>query len=107
LKEWPEDGPKLLWKVTDIGKGWSGVAVADGTVYITGDVDDKLMLFAFDLDYKCIFDGDGCAFFDYTKPGATGQSPEAIRSTKHQLTAETSTVTIQQGSSAAAVSPRR
>ncbi len=50
LKEWPEGGPKLLWKVTDIGKGWSGVAVAGGTVYVTGDVDDKLMLFAFDLD---------------------------------------------------------
>jgi outer membrane protein assembly factor BamB len=49
LKEWPEDGPKLLWKATDIGRGYSGVAVAGGTVYITGDSDDKLVLFAYDL----------------------------------------------------------
>lgn len=52
LREWPEGGPKLLWKVTDIGKGWSGVAVAAGTVYITGDLDGKLMLFAYDLQGK-------------------------------------------------------
>ncbi|HUU11906.1 MAG TPA: PQQ-binding-like beta-propeller repeat protein [Phycisphaerae bacterium] len=52
LKEWPADGPPLLWKVTDIGHGYSGVAVSGGTVYITGDADGKLVLFAFDLDGK-------------------------------------------------------
>jgi outer membrane protein assembly factor BamB len=63
LKEWSEDGPKLLWKATDIGKGWSGVAVAGGTVYITGDLDNKLMLFAFDLDGQLkwkVDNGDKC-----------------------------------------------
>ena len=50
LKEWPEGGPRLLWKATDIGKGYSSVAVAGGTVYITGDYDDQLMLHAYDLD---------------------------------------------------------
>ena len=52
LKQWPDGGPPLLWKVTDIGKGFSGVAVADGTVYITGDRDGQLMLFALTLDGK-------------------------------------------------------
>ena len=74
LKEWPEGGPKLLWKLTDIGKGWSGVAVAGGTVYITGDVDDKLMLFAFDLDGQLKWkadNGDKCDRGGYSGSRAT------------------------------------
>jgi len=50
LTEWPEDGPKLLWKATGIGKGFSSAAVAGGTVYITGDADGRLKLFAYALD---------------------------------------------------------
>jgi len=52
LKQWPEGGPTLLWKVDDVGKGYSNVAVSGGIVYATGDVDDKLICFAFDLDGK-------------------------------------------------------
>jgi len=52
LKEWPAGGPKLLWKVDNIGRGFSGVAVADNTVYITGDVDGTLNIFAFDMTGK-------------------------------------------------------
>ena len=52
LKAWPEGGPKLLWKVGDIGGGYSAVAVAGGRVYVTGHVDDRLILFAFDLAGK-------------------------------------------------------
>lgn len=50
LKEWPEGGPALLWQAADIGKGFSTVAVSGGFVYTTGDVDRKLMLFAFDMN---------------------------------------------------------
>ncbi len=49
LKEWPGDGPKLLWKKTDIGRGYSGVAVAGDLVYVTGDVDGKLVIFAYNM----------------------------------------------------------
>lgn len=52
LKEWPEGGPKLLWKVNNIGAGYSSVAVSGGTIYVTGDADGKLMLFAFDVEGK-------------------------------------------------------
>ena len=50
LKEWPEGGPERLWKVSDIGKGFSTVAVSGGFVYITGDVDRQLLLSAFDMN---------------------------------------------------------
>ena len=52
LKEWPAGGPELLWQVNNIGKGFSTVAVSGGLIYTTGDVDDKLMLFAFDMNGK-------------------------------------------------------
>jgi len=52
LKEWPADGPELLWKVDNIGHGFSSVAVTGGTVYITGDSGGDLVLFAFDLEGK-------------------------------------------------------
>ncbi|MGB2809222.1 MAG: PQQ-binding-like beta-propeller repeat protein [Sedimentisphaerales bacterium] len=52
LKEWPDGGPELLWQVNGIGNGFSTVAVSSGLIYTTGDVDDKLMLFAFDMNGK-------------------------------------------------------
>ncbi len=52
LKQWPEGGPKLLWKVSDLGKGFSSVTVADGVIYITGAVGEALVMHAFDLDGK-------------------------------------------------------
>src|SRR5215831_20985650 len=46
LKEWPKDGPKLLWKVTDIGNGYSTPAVADGKIYLMSNrgTDDEFAL---------------------------------------------------------------
>ncbi len=52
LKQWPDEGPKLLWKVEGIGVGFSSVAVTGGKVYITGDRDGKLTLSALDLNGK-------------------------------------------------------
>jgi outer membrane protein assembly factor BamB len=36
LKEWPAGGPKLLWKVTGMGGGYSTPSVADGRIYLMG-----------------------------------------------------------------------
>jgi len=50
LKQWPESGPPLLWKVDNLGPGWSSMAVAGGCVYTTGNSDDMQMLICLDLD---------------------------------------------------------
>lgn len=34
LQEWPADGPKLRWKATDIGTGYSSPAITGGRVYV-------------------------------------------------------------------------
>ena len=39
LDAWPDAGPKLLWKVADVGKGWCSPIITNGTLYIGGDVD--------------------------------------------------------------------
>lgn len=37
LKEWPKDGPPLLWKATGLGAGFSGVSVAGQRIFTMGD----------------------------------------------------------------------
>jgi len=37
LKEWPPNGPKLLWKVTDAGSGYSTPAVVGDRLYLLGN----------------------------------------------------------------------
>ena len=49
LKSWPDGGPERLWQVRGLGEGFSGPAIAYDTVYITGGVDGKLIIFAYDL----------------------------------------------------------
>jgi len=70
LKEWPAGGPKLLWKLDDIGKGFSSVAVSGGTVYITGNTGGNLVLFAFDLDGKPKWKTNADSAWNGDHPGA-------------------------------------
>ena len=48
LKEWPKDGPKLLWKVTGLGGGYSTPAIANGRIYLLGTRDGKEQAIALD-----------------------------------------------------------
>ncbi|HIE26731.1 TPA: alcohol dehydrogenase [Candidatus Poribacteria bacterium] len=59
LKEWPEGGPKLLWSedgftsvnhVEGIGSGFSSPSIANGSLYITGMIDNNEILSAYDLE---------------------------------------------------------
>ena len=54
LKEWPADGPELLWYFEGLGDGYSSVAIANGKLYITGRDEDNLVLFVFDLKGKLL-----------------------------------------------------
>ncbi len=56
LKQWPDEGPTLLWQAEDIGVGFSSVAVVGGKIFITGDKDDKLVISAFDLDGRLLWE---------------------------------------------------
>ena len=48
LKEWPANGPELLWHFEGLGEGHTSVAIANGKIYVTGMHDDRLVLYVFD-----------------------------------------------------------
>jgi len=46
LPSWPPEGPKLLWQIQGLGKGWSSPIIVGERIYITGDVGEDLVVFA-------------------------------------------------------------
>ncbi len=70
LKQWPEGGPELLWKADGIGTGFSTVAISGGMVYTSGDLNGKLMIFAFDLDGRLKWKTDHDAAWTISYPGS-------------------------------------
>jgi outer membrane protein assembly factor BamB len=48
LDAWPKEGPRLLWKGTGLGQGFSTVAVAGDKVFTMGDKDGSCFVFALD-----------------------------------------------------------
>jgi len=58
LKQWPAEGPKMLWSFEGLGIGQGSVAVASETVFVTG-IPDTLnsdgYLFAFDTKGKLLW----------------------------------------------------
>src|SRR5436190_594255 len=55
LKEWPEGGPKLLWKAEGLGEGVGSISVAGGLVFLMGYRDDKEFLTALDGAGKTVW----------------------------------------------------
>jgi outer membrane protein assembly factor BamB len=52
LKEWPSDGPAVLWEASEIGTGYSSVTVTDDAVYITGRKGENDVLTSFSQNGK-------------------------------------------------------
>jgi outer membrane protein assembly factor BamB len=48
LKEWPAEGPKLLWATKGIGRGFSSVSVASGRIFTISDRNKDCVVIAFD-----------------------------------------------------------
>ena len=48
LKQWPTDGPPLVWKTTGAGIGYSSLAIAGGRIYTMGVRGEREYVIAFD-----------------------------------------------------------
>lgn len=66
LKQWPEGGPRLLWKATGLGGGYSTPSVAGGRVFVMGSRGDEEWVMALDA-------GTGKVLWS-TKVGAVGKN---------------------------------
>lgn len=55
LKEWPEEGPGLIWSYEGLGDGHSSVVVGNDRVFVTGLTDTLGVLFSFDMAGKLLW----------------------------------------------------
>jgi outer membrane protein assembly factor BamB len=58
LSQWPAGGPKLLWKVSGIGMGYSSATVTEDAIYITGVRSGKDVVTAFTREGKKKWDAE-------------------------------------------------
>jgi hypothetical protein len=59
LKQWPEGGPKLVWKASGVGIGYTGVSIVGDQVFLMGDVDGASYLMALNradgkIQWNCV-----------------------------------------------------
>ncbi|HWH69548.1 MAG TPA: PQQ-binding-like beta-propeller repeat protein [Candidatus Sulfotelmatobacter sp.] len=67
LKDWPEAGPRLVWKTTGLGNGYSTVSIEGNRIYTTGDSSNSSFVIALNLA-----DGKQVWTAKLGKPGAPG-----------------------------------
>lgn len=48
LKEWPENGPKLVWEFEGVGNGYGSPVFTPDRMYLVGEIDSLGYLFSFD-----------------------------------------------------------
>ena len=49
LKQWPAEGPPLVWKAAGAGRGYSSFSIADGKLFTMGLRGDREFIVAFDV----------------------------------------------------------
>jgi outer membrane protein assembly factor BamB len=52
LQTWPDGGPKALWRAAGAGRGFSSPIIAEGRLFVTGDVGEDHYILAYDLEGK-------------------------------------------------------
>lgn len=55
LQEWPKQGPEMILKVGDLGKGFSTPVMDDGIIYLTGKEGEEDFLYAIDLEGTILY----------------------------------------------------
>jgi len=54
-KDWPVNGPGLLWTVSGLGDGYSSVSIGGGLLYTSGKYDNQTYVFCYDLNGKPVW----------------------------------------------------
>lgn len=70
LKEWPENGPEMLWSYEGIGNGYGSPAVTSERVFVNGELDSLSHLFAFGLDGKLLWKSEYDSSWVVNFPGS-------------------------------------
>lgn len=70
LKSWPEGGPELLWRNSNIGEGYSSIAVTGGRIYTSGVSNNRLEVIALDMDGNPVWKVDHGPAWTNSHPGS-------------------------------------
>lgn len=55
LKEWPAEGPKLLWAIDSTGRGYGSPVISGDQLFINGETDSTSYLYAYNLQGKLLW----------------------------------------------------
>ena len=72
LKAWPSGGPKLVWAIDGIGHGFSGVTLAGGLIFTSGNLDDATTITALDLEGRIQWQAPSGPAWTDEYPGTRG-----------------------------------
>lgn len=72
LKEWPKSGPRLVWTAKGLGHGYASVTLANGLIYTAGNLDEKTVVTALDLEGKPRWQADNGPAWTRDYPGTRG-----------------------------------
>lgn len=70
LPQWPPGGPPRLWQAGNLGRGYSAPVIVGERLYLTGDVDDELRIFALDLKGRLVWQAKNGRSWRTPYPGA-------------------------------------
>lgn len=70
LGAWPEGGPRLLWNTIGLGKGYSAPIIIKDRIYLAGDFENELRVFALDLQGNRIWTATNGQPWKQPYPGA-------------------------------------
>jgi outer membrane protein assembly factor BamB len=70
LPRWPEGGPTPLWKTSGMGHGYSSPIITGGRIFLTGDLEEKVRIFALDLEGKLLWQAANGPDWKRPYPGA-------------------------------------
>jgi outer membrane protein assembly factor BamB len=70
LREWPEGGPRKLWTYSQCGRGYSGVAIAQGMIFTAGDFDREERVLALSIDGKLLWQQPNGQAWRRASPGS-------------------------------------
>jgi len=70
LRQWPEQGPRLLWTFGGCGQGYSGVTIAQGLIFTAGDFGREERLLALNLKGKLLWQAANGQAWRRSSPGS-------------------------------------
>lgn len=70
LKEWPADGPELLWHYDGLGDGYSSAAIFNGNIFVSGAEGDDGFIYALDSEGNLLWKSPYGKEWTESYPGA-------------------------------------